>query len=190
MTAVEISGFVWDEPTPVTASHETGNAEKAAIEAAKAWAEKLPACHEEALFPAERAIVDAVRALEPPAPVLPPEEPGDRTVIRVLDRGGLLGEVVDVLERDDRLANYSPRHWWRTGMPRAQTWDEVLQRGPIEILVPQAETFPRDLAGELVEVLRDSLPCWDPTKGTGCAYAAAKAILARATAALTDGATA
>lgn len=151
----------------------------------------------------ERALLAAFEALEPPAPALPPEP----------KRGAV---------RRDRNNDYwrrTPDGWkpmlTATGTKigtSCRTWEELNRLGgPLVKLVPQAETFPRDLAGELVEALRKAqdqacghfrylpfvpLPgqrstqleettfdhCENPEYG--CAEA--RALLARATAALTD----
>lgn len=137
--------------------------EQAVVEAAKAFRHSLGEMTETTITGLKhwsRLLADAYAPLlealeeyepEPTTPVLPPE-PEDHSVIRIVDANG---HIVDVLERDDSLAPSQPeRHWWRTGMPSAQTWEEVWSRGQIVPLVPASSAFPVDLAREMAEALR------------------------------------
>lgn len=114
--------------------------QQAIIEAAKAWAEKLPASHEEALFPAECAILDAVRALAPLTPVLL-EEPGDGSI---------------VLDKDGDLWRRSGGRWKCLNEDmRGRGWRQLLDEfGPITRLVPATDVVDTGIVRRLADALR------------------------------------
>lgn len=101
-----------------------------------------------AMYEVFRPLAEALRQQEPALP-----EPEDGQAVRLTFADGSGSEV---LERCDSLAARSkPRsRWLRTGVLSSETWAEVCSRGTVERLLPESETFPRELASQLVQAMQ------------------------------------
>lgn len=119
--------------------------EMAVVEAAKAWEAKIPADSPINMWadPIDEALIDAVRALTPPEPELPPE-PGEGAV--VVAHQEFTSEVYQRVDSDEFTAEH---RWYMAGQEHPRTWEQVCAGSTVERLRGD-----RDIA-ELAELAKD-----------------------------------